>query len=248
MIFILDNDLNKSAAMLDDKSLEKQIKNIAQVLCNAHYYNLKLKGVGMALHESQVAHIPLNKQMRNNSECRHLEWSLWAKECKGNYLWLVNYAIICCGEYYWRFMVREYGNLDHDNKCNEVEHYNAIILWARNKTPNLPNCLDKEKCTPDCGRTHCFWDDNHKMIPVIVPKKYFHLEDSIEHPLKPGRMLFQEINLIESNRKFYKSKLISRETETSTIFTTRGINAQWTNQTAPEFLREAYTGESLTMK
>ncbi len=35
-IFILDHDPKKIAEMLDDKSLTKMIKDVAQVLCDAH--------------------------------------------------------------------------------------------------------------------------------------------------------------------------------------------------------------------
>lgn len=125
-IYILHESPEITAQMLDDKSLEKQIKDISQVLQHVHkdgYYKNYIN-----------------------------EWAIWARECKANYLWLVELGLDCTEEWEFRFTY-EYGKATKHHKL-----WNTL-LWARENIPDLPYVSGL------CG-------SNSTVLPLIMPKKY----------------------------------------------------------------------------
>lgn len=76
-IYILSEDPKETAQFLDDKSLDKMIRDISQVLCNVHYYigSLKLKPGTISLKNiKDEFNIPLNHKFIQ----RRL-WVIWAR-------------------------------------------------------------------------------------------------------------------------------------------------------------------------
>jgi Pyrimidine dimer DNA glycosylase len=178
-IYILDQNLQKSAEYLDDKSLDKQIKTIAQILSNVHH----AKG--------------LETKLTYKGGKILFSWTDWGMVCKANYLWLAEYGLDCCNEWWVRFVGPclhcDEGYDDEDCHCLPLSGQNElanplqkIIEWARDNVPDLPFPTD----------------DNHSFLPLVMPKKYiaYHLE----HCLKT-RKVFS--GLVESYRNYYKSKL-----------------------------------------
>jgi hypothetical protein len=115
MIAILDNDPKKCAEMLDDKSLDRMIKDIAQVLCNAHYFLSEGD-----YKKNYTAPLPLSAP---NNKFIWI-WSQWARECVANYKYLTELGIECNYEYQERF--------------NKLHNSNLVIHWAYDNVPDLP--------------------------------------------------------------------------------------------------------------
>lgn len=111
-IYILDNDPVKCAQSLDDKSLNKMIKDIAQVLCNVH------RKIEFDKHYMYVTNIPLKPTDWDS------KWSQWARECRANYLYLVDLLETCLGEYSFRKL-----------PCKFYFKFFNITIWARDNCP-----------------------------------------------------------------------------------------------------------------
>jgi hypothetical protein len=144
MIYILDNDPKKCAEALDDKSLDSMIRDIAQVLCNVHHGTYP-----------QLTNIPLKPTRDKIHQAIKLTgWGSWARECRANYLWLVELGDSLAVEYQYRFNKRS-------NKYMKTFH------WARDNVPDLPlsgcQCYEKE-CPLDLYQI--------SSAPLVMPKKY----------------------------------------------------------------------------
>jgi hypothetical protein len=148
-IYILDNDPVKCALALDDKSLDKMIRSIAQVLCNVHWlidsdeteYNREYpytKNVSWPIEWASFA----------DCDCK---WTHWIAECVANYNYLVTLGISCDWE------------LAHRNNFKLSKKYHDIFEWARDNTPSLSECA----CKKYGKMCEC------KVIPpIVMPKKY----------------------------------------------------------------------------
>jgi len=108
-IYILDEDLEKSAQYLDDKSLDKQIKDICQVLCNVHH------------------------MVKDEFEKEIDEWVSWTRDCEVNHMRLVEYGFICQDEYDKRLFI-----LCDDTCSQRYIKYLCILEWARDNIPDFP--------------------------------------------------------------------------------------------------------------
>lgn len=157
-IYILDNDPAICAEYLDDKSLNRMIKYIAQVLCNVHW---------MQPIDSLNQNIPL--MPKKNNECK---WTQWAKEYKANYNYLVFLGLQLCCEYDYRFFkVKESKKIgDHNLIFGYGHKYYNIIDWCEENIPDLPT-RDHEI---GCGCSECDngFRKNITPLPLVMPKKY----------------------------------------------------------------------------
>jgi hypothetical protein len=99
-ILILDESHEETAKFLDDKSLGKMIKSVAQVLCNAHWQN----------------HLQLrDKELRPPLQREGFSvWTEWASLCIANYRYLVSLGLALCDEWIFRFMDEEDFNSDYE--------------------------------------------------------------------------------------------------------------------------------------
>lgn len=119
-IYILSQDHAETAKWLDDKSLDRQIKDISQVLCNVYRtwcddtYQLFTPE-----YQFNTDTIPL-KRISNDQQ---FKWFVWARDCKKNYLWLVDLLYQCLIEYRLRIS---------GHKMYKV------LCFARDNVPDLP--------------------------------------------------------------------------------------------------------------
>ena len=100
-IFILDYDPKKSALFQCDKHIVKMPLETAQILCSTF--------------EKESAPY---KRTHYNHPC-----SIWARESKKNYLWLIEHGIALCNEYTYR-----YGK-NHKSK--------EVIFWCKRNISKL---------------------------------------------------------------------------------------------------------------
>jgi hypothetical protein len=89
-IFILDEDLETSAQMLDDWHLEKAIKDISVTLCNVHP-TLKYSTKWMKIPDKSIDD--------------YNEWEKWAHQSIDNCKFLFDYARDLIGEHSYRFYI-----------------------------------------------------------------------------------------------------------------------------------------------
>lgn len=113
LIYILGSQ-KETAQALDDKSLEKMIKALAQVLCGCHQA------------------IPEYWAFKNTKI--HLKWISWACECLANYEYLLMLLDDLLKEYNFRFL----DNYTVDTIFNRLFN---IFLFLRDNAPDLPNYL-----------------------------------------------------------------------------------------------------------
>jgi hypothetical protein len=148
-IYILNNDPKLCAQYLDDKSLDKMIKDITQILCTVHYVNPITSG------KVSCSFIPLSQ----GKEC---EWSQWARECKANYLYLVNLLSTCLNEHFYRFKDK-----DSMFMSNYIKFEN-IYNWARDNVPDLSTNRDYFFPGADIYLTNGVITP----LPLVMPKKF----------------------------------------------------------------------------
>jgi hypothetical protein len=222
MIYILDQDLAKSAQAVANNDLEKQIKAIAQTLCNVHHDINQLNGT----YESHHHLIP----MIGKDNKFYYNWTKWARECVANYKWLVNLGMHCCIE-----LILHRGIL----KCKK---YQLAIDWASSNAPDLPEFIIKDQ-----GKVNCFGEkfeyksyNEQSPFPTVMPKKYQN---------RPYENYGKEDPVIESYRSYYQHKLQQRtnciacnNTRKSTCsdcencFSCIEIMPKWTRREKPEWL------------
>lgn len=226
-IFILSENHQETAQFLDDKSLDKMIRDIAQVLCNVHWLD-ENNDVDTYNYPNGIKW-PV--EWASSADCR-CRWTQWARRCKANYLYLVELGLCCCNEQFYR------GN-------RKFHKFSRAISWARDNVPSLKSCTNKEKlCTPECRESSCLWDREHTSVPLIMPIKYMKLwyRDSFYHEDDD----IKENALINSYRAYYQAKIEQRYNKrpclgTPHIFATVCIHciwdSWWTNRQKPEFIK-----------
>lgn len=116
-IYILDNDPKKCAEMLDDRSLNCMIRDIAHVLCNVHW----------------ILYPENNPPLKPKMDC---DFSRWARNCVANYKYLLELGQQCCIELNYRMKgLRE----------NQIK-LEKILLWTGNNIPDLQNRDNELEC------------------------------------------------------------------------------------------------------
>lgn len=110
-IYILDQDPKLCAEMLDNVSLNKMVKMIAQVLCNVHC----------------VLYPENNPLLKPVKDC---DWLRWARKCKANYLWLIELELKLIDE-------KDYRAKGNFRFKSQYKSYNGIF-FARDNIPDLP--------------------------------------------------------------------------------------------------------------
>lgn len=204
-IYIL-GDTSETVQSLDDKSLNLMISDIAQVLCNAHYSFLIMKGRGMPLYHRQVKNIPLNDKFHKTIK-KYSKWSEWAIVCISNYNYLSELGEKCCMEY----INRTYNYGDENVNFHKMQ---LVIDWAQDNFP----------CVPHIGRyiignyTVYKINGDTTPFPYVMPKKYI-ASEFLDYTIKEKQELSRVVN---SYRMYYKSKLKSDVT--------------WTHRNKPEWI------------
>lgn len=247
MIYLLDENPAENAKMLDDKTLSRQIRGIAQYLCNAHY----LKAVFTPLQPNQrlddlTKDIPL--PLKNNNEglsASHDSYSKWAYECSVNYNKLVEMGLACFSEYRCRGLINK-------DEYNSIYEYENILEWTRDNVPDLPiyyGTVNEALANPkEHLENYLNENTNEKTtpFPVCVMDKY--------KVFKIGRddegWIEYDINIIESYRNYYRTKIYEKEDKTKLINcdlckdTMPHMIAipyelpKWTRRERPKFLNE----------
>lgn len=127
-IFVLDSDPAKAAEYMCDKHIPKMILESAQLLCTAHWIgwskmippppgiNGKAKKEWLKLRIPHPDLIPPYSMTHVNHPC-----GVWARQCWGNYNWLVRHALAQCAEY-----TKRYG---------KVMKTEEVIRWANRFPP-----------------------------------------------------------------------------------------------------------------
>jgi len=262
MIYILDQDLAKSAQALDDKSLDKQIKDIAQVLCNVHeeriakankiIENAKQGGntelqrnMSFYLME-QLIKYDIDPPLKYKTNKKLLLWSKWARTCKANYLYLVEYGLVCVFEWEHR----------HDEKFDNIgwrkqsiNKHLKVLRWARNNVPDLPVKNEKISIPLQLTGTGGFGYFPRKVsyettpFPLVIPKKYILFSGFTIDSQQP----YLEKSIIRSYRNYYQAKLEQYFNKLQKHHSKHfngfdGFNCdceytvKWTNRNKPEWL------------
>ena len=130
-IFILDTNPKQSAQWLCDKHVVKQILESAQILTHvAHHFGSKTP-----------PYKDFPKQYHKHP-C-----TIWTKESKQNYLWLIEHALEICKEYTARY--------------GKIHKTQSVIEWCKDNVP--------EKLL-DIGQTpHAIAIKKHLYSHLIVP-------------------------------------------------------------------------------
>lgn len=185
------------ASELDDRTLEEQIKNIGQVLCNVH-------------HADWAKHVPIAKCWKPNVPLEPVlynpyckrpkpvqEWQRWAYECTANYDYLVKLGLACIQECYYRW--------NEPIPENTKYKYAEVIEWADKNRPVFNYYADEYIGLPT-------------PFPLVMPQKYKHNHIAIIMDAIDGT----DINAIESYRNCFRAKLVKR-----TTMWTRREKPQW---------------------
>lgn len=215
-IYILDENHEECAKMLDDKSLDKMIRDIAHVLCNVHWRTYWHEGID----KYRIKTLPSIKYVINKNIKL---WEDWANKSKINYEFLCRLGEQLCIE----------KNFRHDLKLGFFKKW-KIIYWARDNVPDLSECphnFCKRQCNDILG-TMNFESNQFKIcheeykfnLPLILPKKYW-----------CGDGTKFNTSIIQSYRNYYEAKL-------KTKYKCRWVEIgcikcpQWTNREKPEWI------------
>jgi hypothetical protein len=200
-IFILDNDLRKSVEYLDDKSLNKQIKTIAQILCDGHwevYHSCELIGKNL--------------------------WREWAKQCKANYLWLIEYAYESGRELFYR----------HEGKTKIHDKCYPVLEWARENVPDLPAYTKEQdnisRSLYPCNKAYKF-NYGVSEYPLVMPNKYQSLANYNPENFNPSDHID---NIVYAYRSYYKAKYDKAMLK---YLRENGMLVTWTRREKPEWLK-----------
>ena len=219
-IYILYQDPQKTAEYLDDKSLDKQIKDIAQVLCNVHHLESDYINEPDYFDDG----IPLDYSLHPIKIRSNQDWVFWARECKANYLYLVELAIHLIKEAVYRKQVF----LTNPSK------YEKIIFWARDNVPDLPsNCHSCALCYNETNEG-CKFCQKFPVLPLIMPKKYIYDNSYSCHISDPNEEKEYTMNSLTcSYRNYYQAKL-----HNSMLAYLRDDKQKptWTNRNQPEWI------------
>lgn len=183
-IYILDNEFVQCAQHLDDMSLDKMIKSIAQILCNVHYDyldNNQDTSIPWQIRINDADKIPLDYLDRKIYD----QWSQWARGCKANYLYLVKLGWELCMEYNYRFA-------NPKGVCGQtvglyIHSMQEVIEWVRDNVPDLP---DYQYFT----YVNFF---SVTELPLVMPKKYI-WDKEYDSPVGTA---------MQSYRDYYQAKL-----------------------------------------
>lgn len=164
MILILSQDVAELASMLDDKQLDKQIKAVAQALCDIHYILLSEQKPSNLV--ELIGNIPLP------SKYFYCPFRKWGMECRSNYLKLVEIGLACCDEWVYRFPVQ----LEDCESYEEAEMYEhkkqSVIMWARDNVPDLPK--NEHWKMVDTNRDNALFHPYEEVTPYPhIPKKVY---------------------------------------------------------------------------
>ncbi len=211
-IYILDHEPKKTAEYLDDKSLDKIIKDIAQILCNVHYET------SLTVDFENAPTFP--KDFAKNSK-----WSQWARGCKANYFYLVQLGYAIGKELIHRDLAKK------NNYANRM-----LIDWAANNVPDLPLIGIYESNT----QKHYMLNGLHAPFPLVMPKKYqigLIYKDN-EVTIKSYRAYYK----VKLNQKmnWYKRGLIQEGIvhldKNDIEMMLENLQIKWTNRKKPDFL------------
>lgn len=109
-IFVLDSNQKKAAQMHNDKHIVKMILETSQLLCSVHHaINID--------DEEYRENIPY-RMAHKNHPC-----SIWARDCKENYMWLQKFGVELFKEYNYRY--------EKHHKSYDV------IKWCGENIPDL---------------------------------------------------------------------------------------------------------------
>ncbi len=140
----------ETAKALDDRSLDKQIKAIAQTLCSVHWSHAKEAYLpncnGDTEYKFNTDRIPLNP--KNFTD----EFTQWTGTCRANYSKLVDMGIEACKEAEYRYMHKSYFGKPLKHKLQPV------IEWCKSNCPELP-------------------DSSITSFPITIPVDYWVAED-----------------------------------------------------------------------
>lgn len=114
-IFALSWSSKEAAVFQCDKHVPKMLLESVQMLCNAVPEELKQTPKALALRNGQGAY----KRAHYNHPC-----SIWTRESRGNWVWLLNHAWSLLDEYKFRFNSTEH-------KCEEM------LRWLDSTTDEL---------------------------------------------------------------------------------------------------------------
>jgi hypothetical protein len=230
-IYILDNDPAISAQLLDNTSLKRQIKDIAQVLCEVHHMlinDLRTPG-GMTDTVAMDNHalVPLKSKLNITGLA---EWITWASQCIANYKWLQQYLNDSLAEWYYRFNLRKDLNED-STKWQFYKKHLYIWSWSRIKMPILPQHPYVKELDSYASA------DTVLPFPLVMPKRYI---VALPNKLAGGKPIIQPPVICYRN---YYAAVIKRR-----IANCRGCQAElrmgipnyyctnWTNRKKPEWL------------
>lgn len=229
-IFILSEDPAECAKMLDDRSLERMIKSIAQTLLNVHWYPHR-NAV-----ESYIDIPGIYKEV-------HVEWTQWARSCSANYRYLVRLGIACCREFHYRNSEKcdEEKVYNGDDNCGAWHKMRGVFDWARDNEPDLPEVEN----TNNPHIVRCMFTGTP--LPLVMPKKYIYACPCCQ------RTRIVEC-VVKSYRNFYLSKIRKLYEKCSNCNNTcfdencytcgmqdiaDNLNAPtWTKRERPEFLED----------
>jgi hypothetical protein len=144
-IFVTSDCPIKSAAYLDDKRVVKMILESAQLLSNALYF-------------SEMPEVAPYKPTHVNHPC-----SVWVRESRANYLWLVDHFIALCDEYEARY-----------NKLHACEKLTQVFVDNADKIID-GRLLPFKNCTP------------RKELPVFLAYQLTLKEKWLNDKRKPTR-------------------------------------------------------------
>lgn len=225
-IFILSQDHAETAKWLDNRSLDKMIKDIAQVIVTAatwekiHEYEIE-----KAMTEKALKNIPKNKTSAINMksmtqikiELKYDDWVHFSRKCRANYLWLVSLLDHLLWEKIFRFKKL------HDGK------YHEIFKWARDNVPDLP---ERVKIKQYIGAGYFGEIATDITPPVVMPRKY-HALTPYSKPEDCGSSDGGlEIDVFESYRNYYQARLNRKEPFMQ--FKRKDV---WTRRQKPEWLK-----------
>jgi hypothetical protein len=218
---------------LDDLTLKRQIKAIAQTILSVHYYHLFYTDnnpTDSDLHNWQT----INKGWFCKDNFQQDAFFKWASECRANYNALVKMGLACCEEWEYRFNdIKIKGGthyvLDNDPDKKKIKYnrhkLQPVVEWARDNVPDLPDGKIDEDCKNKGYQDSCDYNpcDIHAWgsptpFPLVMSEEY--IEDAkITNPESWGHVS----NVVYAYRKYYCSKLSK--------------DAKWTRREKPNWLK-----------
>ncbi len=136
-IFVLDENPVIAAQMLCDKHIVKMPLETAQLLSNVFSIALKAPNPFVSTTDQNIA-VPY-KLTHSNHPC-----SLWARQSKGNFCWLIEYGKELCKEYTWRYK-RKHKSEEVIDWCDSNK--DLLIFRSTDMQAFIQALPDRYKCT-----------------------------------------------------------------------------------------------------